>query len=181
MGLRIILSELIEEFWILRALKAIKKVLHKCLPCKMAKAHRGYQIEASLPTDRITPQKHFGVTGIDFAGPLYIKVGSNMRKGYISLPLHVLLHVPFIRNYALIRPLKSYCWLSNYSWGEEDCHIPSTRTTPRPSMPPTNTWPNYGHLYLQQKLTNFLLITKLIGSLSLREQLGGEGVERRCS
>jgi len=37
LGVRIILFELIEEFWILRARQAIKKVLHKCLPCKMAK------------------------------------------------------------------------------------------------------------------------------------------------
>jgi hypothetical protein len=33
----------------------------------------------------LMPQKRFGVTGIDLAGPLYIKVGSNMRKGYIAL------------------------------------------------------------------------------------------------
>jgi len=37
LGVRIVLSELREEFWILRARQAIKKVLHKCLPCKMAK------------------------------------------------------------------------------------------------------------------------------------------------
>jgi len=37
LGVRIILSELREEFWILRARQAIKKVLHKCLLCKMAK------------------------------------------------------------------------------------------------------------------------------------------------
>ena len=83
--MRIILSELIEEFWILRARQAIKKTLHKCLPSKMAKAHRGHQIEAPLPADRVTPYKPSAVTGIDFAGPLYIKVGSNMRKGYIAL------------------------------------------------------------------------------------------------
>jgi len=41
LGVRIILSELREEFWILRARQAIKKVLHKCLPCKMAKNPRG--------------------------------------------------------------------------------------------------------------------------------------------
>jgi len=47
----------------------------------MAKAHRGHQIEDPFPADRVTPYTPFGVTGIDFAGPLYIKVGSNMRKG----------------------------------------------------------------------------------------------------
>jgi len=82
---RIILSELREEFWILRARQAIKKVLQRCLPCKMAKAHHGHQIEAPLPADRVIPQKPFGVTGIDFAGSFYIKARSNIRKGYIAL------------------------------------------------------------------------------------------------
>ena len=85
LGVRIILSELREEFWILRARQAIKKVLHKCLPCKMAKNPRGRQIEAPLPADRVKTQKTFAVTGIDFAGPLYIRVGSNTRKSYTAL------------------------------------------------------------------------------------------------
>ena len=51
----------------------------------MAKAHQGHQIKVSLPAVRVKTQKTFGVTGIEFAGPLYIKVGSNIRKGYIAL------------------------------------------------------------------------------------------------
>ena len=85
MRVGITLSELREEFCLLRARQAIKKVLHKCLPCKMAKKHRGQQIEVPLPADRVQPQKPFAVTGIDFAGTLYIKVGSNMRQGYYAL------------------------------------------------------------------------------------------------
>jgi hypothetical protein len=42
-------------------------------------------MEAPLPADRVIPQNPFGVTGIDFAGPLYIKVGSGIVKGYIAL------------------------------------------------------------------------------------------------
>ena len=82
---RIILSELREEFLILRARQAIKKVLHKCLPCKMAKNSCSHQIEEPLPADQVKPQKPFAVAGIDFAGPLYIKVGSNIRKLYCAL------------------------------------------------------------------------------------------------
>ena len=85
LGVRITLSELREEFWILRGRQAIKSVLHKCLPCKMVKTPRGQQIEAPLPADRVTHQKSFRVTGMDFAGPLYIKVGSGVMKGYIAL------------------------------------------------------------------------------------------------
>jgi len=41
-------------------------------------------------------------------------------------------------------------------------------------MPPTNTYLNYGPLYLQPKLTNSSLITTLVGSVLLQGQLGGE-------
>ena len=54
-------------------------------------------------------------------------------------------------------------------------------------MPATNSWLDYGSLYLQPKLTNFSLITTFIGSLSLRGQLwwGGLwdsiiGTTKRC-
>jgi hypothetical protein len=33
----------------------------------------------------LNPQKPFRVTGIDFAGPLYFKVGSSIMKGYTAL------------------------------------------------------------------------------------------------
>jgi len=51
----------------------------------MTEAHNDQQIEVPLPADWITPEKYFGVTFIDFAGPLYINVGSNIRKGYIAI------------------------------------------------------------------------------------------------
>jgi hypothetical protein len=84
-GVRIILSQLRSEFWILRARQTIKTVLHRCLVCKVINNRRGQQIEAPLPSDRVKPSKPFAVTGTDFAGPLYIRVGSNMRKSYVTL------------------------------------------------------------------------------------------------
>ena len=78
LGVRIILCELREEFWILRARQAIKKMLHRCLPCKIAKAHHVHQIEAPLHADRVISLKPFVVTRFEFAVPLLTKVGSNI-------------------------------------------------------------------------------------------------------
>ncbi|KAJ4437633.1 hypothetical protein ANN_17778 [Periplaneta americana] len=57
LGVRIVLSELRSEFWILRARQPVKKILRTCLPCKMAHNHLGQAIEAPLPGERVTPQK----------------------------------------------------------------------------------------------------------------------------
>jgi hypothetical protein len=79
------LSELRTEFWIVRGRQTIKRVLHKCLPCKILNNPRGRQIEAPLPADRVRPSRPFAVTGVDFAGPLYVKVGKETQRTYIAL------------------------------------------------------------------------------------------------
>jgi hypothetical protein len=84
LGVRIVLSELREEFWLLRARQAIK-VLYTCLPCKMAKNPFGQEREAPMPADRVTASKPFQVTGIDFAGPLYVKGKPLLKQSYVAL------------------------------------------------------------------------------------------------
>jgi hypothetical protein len=84
-GVRAVLSELRTEFWIIRGRQTIKRFLHKCLPCKISCNPRGQNIEAPLPTDRLRPSRPFAVTGVDFAGPLYVKVGRGTQKAYIAL------------------------------------------------------------------------------------------------
>jgi hypothetical protein len=74
-----------EEFWILRARQTVKQVLHLCLPCRIAKGLPGVEIEAPLPTDRVTPLGPFAATGIDYARPLFVKVGNTLKKCYITL------------------------------------------------------------------------------------------------
>jgi len=87
LGVRIILSELREEFWILRSRQAINLVLHSCLPCRMAKGLPGGEIEAPLSTDRVTPFRPFAFTGIDYAEPLFVKVGNTQKKSYLPYSL----------------------------------------------------------------------------------------------
>ncbi|KAG8173850.1 hypothetical protein JTE90_001688, partial [Oedothorax gibbosus] len=85
MGVRIVLSELRSNFWILRGRQAIKNALHNCLPCKIARAKCDKQVEAPLPADRLTPCKPFDTTGIDFAGPVYVRGANVPKKSYIAL------------------------------------------------------------------------------------------------
>jgi hypothetical protein len=85
LGVHIVLTELRQEFWILRARQAIKKVLNNCLPCKIARNRHADVIEAPLPADRVQPKKPFSIIGIDFAGPLHITSGRTTKKAYILL------------------------------------------------------------------------------------------------
>ncbi|KAG8175332.1 hypothetical protein JTE90_007580 [Oedothorax gibbosus] len=85
MGVRIVLSELRSNFWILRGRQAIKKALHNCLPCKVARAKCDKQIEAPLPAERLLPCKPFDTTGIDLAGPVYVRGTNAPKKSYIAI------------------------------------------------------------------------------------------------
>jgi hypothetical protein len=54
-------------------------VLHSCLLCLNAKGPPGEEINAALPTDRITPLTPFAVTGINYAVTLFVKVGNTLK------------------------------------------------------------------------------------------------------
>ena len=82
-GARVVLSELRTKF--ARGRQSIKRVLHKCLPCKISNYLRGQQNEAPLRAERVMPSRPFAVTGVDFSGPLYIKVGKETQRANIAL------------------------------------------------------------------------------------------------
>ncbi|GBM21888.1 hypothetical protein AVEN_11292-1 [Araneus ventricosus] len=73
------------EFWIIRERQVIKKFLHECLPCKGFKQKKREHIEVPLPEDRLNATKPFDITGIDFAGPLYVRKYQLVGKPYIVL------------------------------------------------------------------------------------------------
>ena len=73
LGVRVVLSHLRHEFWILRARQNIKKILHTCLPCKLASNTRGQEVETPLPAEGVQPSMPFAVPILDFSGPLYTK------------------------------------------------------------------------------------------------------------
>ncbi|XP_054717305.1 uncharacterized protein LOC129226700 [Uloborus diversus] len=72
-----------EKFWILRGRQCVKSVLNICYICKKFNIRPGQQVIAPLPGDRINESPPFSVTGLDFAGPLYVKGSEN--RHYILL------------------------------------------------------------------------------------------------
>jgi len=140
------------------------------------KKTRGQHFKTPLPVSRLQPPKPFAITGTDFAGPLYIKVGSYTRQGYIALftcAITRVVHLELCTDITteVLAGVSAIC-------GETGTDTPSTRTTHGPFTPPTNTWLYYGPLCPQPKLTNSSLKIKLPGSLSPRGQLVGENIRR---
>ncbi|GFX62289.1 pro-Pol polyprotein [Trichonephila clavipes] len=80
-----------QKFWPLNGRNNCRRIIHECVNCFKNKPITMNQIMANLPRDRVTPNYPFNVTGVDFAGPFFIKF-KNQRKGALN-KIYVVVYV----------------------------------------------------------------------------------------
>ena len=87
MRVRATLAELRSRFWITKGRQFVKKILKQCFRCRFMDCKPfNDPPTAALPDFRVTEAPPFSTTGIDFAGPLFVKTkGGEMVKSYIVL------------------------------------------------------------------------------------------------
>ena len=72
-GVRETLTELRQSYWIPKGRQLVKKEIRKCVTCRKVEGPPFRSVNAPpLPYKRVTGSQPFQVTGIDYAGPLYI-------------------------------------------------------------------------------------------------------------
>lgn len=84
-GTNQVLAEIRQRFWIVSGISSVKRVLRKCHECRRQNAKMGEQITAPLPEVRSSSDRQelvypFAAVGLDYFGPLYVKVGPNTRS-----------------------------------------------------------------------------------------------------
>ena len=79
---QITLNSLREKFWIIGGRRAIRSVIKKCTICRRHEAQPFKSIPAPLPLNRVRDAAVFEVTGIDYAGPIFLKGG---QKAWICI------------------------------------------------------------------------------------------------
>ena len=72
-------ASLARQFCIVRGRRTIRGKIRNCVTCKRIGARAKPQLLGQLPRARLNPGDVFKDTGVDYAGPLYIKSGS-IRK-----------------------------------------------------------------------------------------------------
>ncbi|CAA9999245.1 unnamed protein product, partial [Nesidiocoris tenuis] len=75
-------------YWPLNGKSATKSIVHSCVTCRKASPVPLKPKMASLPADRVTPTRPFEITGVDYCGPIFIKLGgrkSVKRKAWIAV------------------------------------------------------------------------------------------------
>ena len=118
-GVRETLMELRSRYWIVRGRQVIRKEIYSCSVCRR---HEGQAYKADplsdMPEFRFKEEHPFASTGVDFAGPLFVKSsdgrGSQVSKVYICLftcgstrAVHIEL-TPNLTTAAFIRCLRRF-------------------------------------------------------------------------
>ena len=85
-GVRSTLAQLRSKYWIPKGRQEVKRVIGRCLVCKRWNSKPFTPThQADLPDFRVKKAAPFENSGVDFAGPLYVKTKSGMTKVYIAL------------------------------------------------------------------------------------------------
>ena len=86
-GTRATLTELRTRYWVPKGRQTVKRIVNSCVTCKrwQGPAYSAPKV-APLPEFRVREVPAFSKVGIDFAGPLNVKVsGEGTRKVYIAI------------------------------------------------------------------------------------------------
>ena len=75
-GVKDTLTELKSKYWIVKGRSFVKKLLQRCVVCRRIHGKPFlFPRSPSLPGFRVQESPPFSYTGVDFAGPLYVKSG----------------------------------------------------------------------------------------------------------
>ncbi|XP_038106900.1 uncharacterized protein LOC119766430 [Culex quinquefasciatus] len=81
-GQRGLLAVVRQRFWPLNVKSTIRQVIRKCIVCFKANPLKTTQLMGDLPSYRVQPAPVFSNTGVDYAGPFWIKASSATHPGH---------------------------------------------------------------------------------------------------
>ncbi|XP_073950941.1 uncharacterized protein [Choristoneura fumiferana] len=88
-GVQLMLNLLRSKYWIIGLKNLVKQQIRKCVICTRYATANKNQLMGQLPSPRVTMSRAFQRSGVDYAGPINIRVskgrGNRAYKGYICL------------------------------------------------------------------------------------------------
>jgi hypothetical protein len=88
-GAQLMQACLTQQFWIISARSAIRRIIANCVVCKRHHAQRLTQQMGDLPASRVNPSRPFTHCGVDYCGPFSVKISKSTRakssKAYLAL------------------------------------------------------------------------------------------------
>ncbi|XP_058456550.1 uncharacterized protein LOC131433948 [Malaya genurostris] len=72
-GGRLLISAIREEFWPPNGRRLVHSIVRNCFRCNRVNPIPAQQQIGQLPVQRVIPSRPFSITGVDYAGPLYLR------------------------------------------------------------------------------------------------------------
>ena len=117
-GVKDTLTEIRTKYWVVKGRSLVKSIVQRCVLCKKfeGRPHR-LPPPPPLPEFRVTEAPPFSSTGVDFAGPLYVKTHGLTRSKKVWICLYTCCVtravsidiVPDLSTDTFIRSLKRFC------------------------------------------------------------------------
>ena len=88
-GVRETLTELRSRYWIVRGRSFVRKILHQCVLCRRFEGRAFHPPPPPpLPSFRVNQAPAFAYTGVDYAGPLYIRETRELENTKVWICLY---------------------------------------------------------------------------------------------
>lgn len=88
-GPQAMIAYLRSQYWVVGVKPLVKAFFRKCVTCIRFSNKTRSQLMGQLPSPRVTPNKAFLYSGVDYAGPINVRMskgrGNKSYKGYIAL------------------------------------------------------------------------------------------------
>ncbi|GFV03713.1 integrase catalytic domain-containing protein [Trichonephila clavipes] len=97
-GTQVVLSNIRQQFWILRGRKTVQRAINQCIRCKIYSSKEIKTVPAPLPQDRVRDVLVFEVTGMYLAGPLYLKNGYKAWIVLFTCAVYRAIHLELIQS-----------------------------------------------------------------------------------
>ncbi|CAG7725842.1 unnamed protein product, partial [Allacma fusca] len=107
-GVQLLMNKVRQKFWITKSRKIIKRVISKCVKCRRFQVKPVEGIPAPLPEDWVRDAYVFEVTGIDLAGPLYLRDKPKSWVVLFTCAVYRAVH------FELVSSLSTECFLQSF-------------------------------------------------------------------
>uniref|UniRef100_A0ABD2WYZ5 Integrase catalytic domain-containing protein n=1 Tax=Trichogramma kaykai TaxID=54128 RepID=A0ABD2WYZ5_9HYME len=105
-GVQLIVSHLRQHYWIPRLKVVVSAQLRKCVVCLRYRAATASQRMADLPAVRVTPDRLFKSSGVDYAGPFMLK--ASRHRGSLSYKRYMAIFVCMVTKAVHLEAASSY-------------------------------------------------------------------------
>ena len=95
-GIQFLMSHLRERVWIIQSRRSIRRVISQCKICRRHTAKSANVDPAPLPANRVQTVAPFQVTGVDLAGPLYLRKGEKAWVVLFTCAVYRCVHLDFV-------------------------------------------------------------------------------------